>query len=214
MRLALSTLVMIGGSLAAQTWDVRLEIPFPKGQNLPQTLLTGTGDLVSGRLDTGRGAIVTLSRRLVRVGPVLRLEWHGDYTDLRADGPAHVGMSPQRTDLRQQGFGLGLQAQFWIPFTGLAGEVGLTERFQRYRYEVAGVTVHHDLARPWLRVGTRARLPFPVLHPYLAASYQQPLTKDHPVELGSVADLQALLMAQGKGQAFERLWTFGIGLTF
>ena len=65
-----------------------------------------------------------------------------------------------------------------------------------------------------VHVGARVRLPFPVIKPYLAASYQQPLSKDRPVALGSVSDLQALLTAQGSGQEFERMWTFGVGLQF
>ena len=32
---------LCGLSLAAQSWDLRWEVPFPKGQNLPQTLLAG-----------------------------------------------------------------------------------------------------------------------------------------------------------------------------
>ncbi len=200
--------------LSAQAWDIRAEVPFPKGQSLPQTLLDGTGDLASGKLDTGRGGILTLSHRLLRVGPVLKFEWNLEYAQFQADGRLQVGSDQLGTDLRQRGVGLGLNAQFWIPFTGVAGELGVTQRFQRYTYEAGGLDVKEDLSRPWLRVGARVRLPFPVVKPYLAASYQEPLSKDRPVKLGTVSDLQALLQAQGSGQEFERLWTFGIGLQF
>lgn len=213
MRLALATLLS-ALPLAAQTWDLRVEVPFPKGQSLPQTLLDGTGDLASGKLDTGRGGIATLSHRMLRVGPVLKFEWHVEYTRFQADGRLRVGDRSLDTDLRQQGAGVGINAQFWIPFTGLAGELGVTQRFQRYTYEADGIEVKEDLSRPWLRVGARFRLPLPVVNPYVAASYQEPLSKDRPVKLGSTSDLRNLLQAQGSGQEFERLWTFGVGLQF
>jgi len=214
MRRIPFALVLASLPLAAQAWDIRAEIPFPKGQSLPSTLLEGTGDLAFGKLDTGRGGILTLSHRMLRFGPVLKLEWHVEYTQLQADGRLQVGTDHLGTDLRQRGAGLGINAQFWIPFTGVAGELGVTQRFHRYTYEAGGVEVKEDLSRPWLRVGARVRLPFPVIKPYLAASYQQPLSKDRPVALGSVSDLQALLTAQGSGQEFERMWTFGVGLQF
>ena len=53
-----------------------------------------------------------------------------------------------------------------------------------------------------------------VVHPYLVASYQQPVTKDHPVQLSSAADLATYFTAQGSGQEFQRLWTFGVGVAF
>ena len=115
--------------------------------------------------------------------------------------------------LTQSGAGLGLNAQFWVPFTGLAGELGVIGRFQHYAYEGAGARQTEDLSRAWLRVGARWRLPLPG-HLYVAASYQEPLRKDRPVRLGSVADLESYLTAQGSGQEFERLWTFGAGLQF
>ncbi|MCE1229634.1 MAG: hypothetical protein LWX11_09150, partial [Firmicutes bacterium] len=72
--------------LAAQTWDVRLEVPFPKGQSLPQTFLQGTGDLVSGDLGTGNGLLLSYNHRLLRVGPILRLEWGLEASKLVSDG--------------------------------------------------------------------------------------------------------------------------------
>jgi hypothetical protein len=203
--------------LAAQ-WDLRLEIPRPKGQSLPQTLITGTGDLVAGGFDTGKGFIATANRRIFTFGPILRLEggleyarWTADGT-LTASGPS--GVKPTGTGLKQEGVGAELNLQVWIPFVGLAGELGVIERFQRYTATAPGVDESKDLARPWLRVGARWRLPIPIVHPYLAASYQQPITKDHPVQVGSASDLQAYFSAQGNGQEFERMWTFGVGVSF
>ena len=73
--------------LSAQAWDLRLEIPEPKGQSLPDTFITGAGDLISQkRLDTGKGFIATASHRIVRVGPVLKLEWGAEYSQLKAEG--------------------------------------------------------------------------------------------------------------------------------
>ena len=199
--------------LGAQTWDLRLEIPFPKGQSLPGTLLQGTGQLVSGDLDTGKGGILTVSRRLLRVGPVLRFDWTFEASRFKADGRMRVDADARSSALTQSGAGLGLNAQFWVPFTGLAGELGVIGRFQHYAYEGAGARQTEALSRAWLRVGARWRLPLPG-HLYVAASYQEPLRKDRPVRLGSVADLESYLTAQGSGQEFERLWTFGAGLQF
>lgn len=199
--------------LSAQ-WDIRLEAPFPKGQSLPQTLITGSGQLVSGDLDTGHGGIATLSRRLWTLGPVMRFEGSAEISSWRADGSVMQGTTSQPSSLRQSGLGVGLQAQFWVPFVGLAGEIGVIERFQNYQFSAAGQSSHRDLARTWLRVGGRWRIPFPVIHPYLAASYQQPITQSNPVKLSSTADLATYLGAQGSGQEFDRLWTFGVGIRF
>ena len=206
-------LACVAMPLAAQ-WDARVEIPFPKGQSLPRTLITGTAQLVSGNLDTGKGSIATLSRRLWAVGPVLRFEGGVEVSQWRADGTVVQGSTVQNSNLRQSGLGAGLQAQFWVPFTGLAGEIGLIERFQNYRYSTNGIATEKNLARTWLRVGARFRLPFPGVHPYVAASYQQPITKNNPVRLTSAADLATYLGAQGSGQEFDRMWTFGVGWSF
>jgi hypothetical protein len=199
--------------LAAQSWGLRVEVPFPKGQNLPQTLLTGTGQLASGSLDTGKGLLATLDRRLIVFGPILRLEATFEGAWLRSEGDVAIGTLRGRGTLTQAGVGAGLNVQFWIPFVDLGGEVGLQQRVQRYRYSAEGATAEHTLGRPWLRVGARWRLPLP-FRPYLAASYQQPVTQDHPVKLSSAADLGALVSAQGSGQEFDRMWTFGVGWSF
>ncbi len=210
---ALLAAALLPAPLAAQAWGMRLEVPFPKGQNLPQTLLTGTGQLASGSLDTGKGLIATFDRRLVVLGPVLRFEATFEGAWLRTEGDVRLGNTVGKGTLTQAGLGLGLNAQFWVPFADLGGEVGLIGRAQRYRYEAGGASVSHTLGRPWLRVGARWRLPLP-FRPYLAASYQQPLSKDRPVQLASASDLAALMGAQGSGQEFDRMWTFGAGWSF
>jgi hypothetical protein len=213
MRFALLPACLVTLPLCAQ-WDLRLELPRPTGQNLPQTLLSGTGSLVAGHFDTGQGFIATASRRFLQVGPLVRLEGGLEYSQFKAGGSLANGANSQGTNLKQQGLGLGLNAQFWVPFTGLAGEFGLIQRFQRYTLDTNGASNAKDLSRTWLRVGTRWRIPSVVIHPYLVASYQQPVTKDHPVKLSSASDLGAYLAAQGSGQEFQRLWTFGVGVTF
>jgi hypothetical protein len=202
--------------LSAQAWDLRVEVPFPKAQNLPDTLISGTGALIQKRLDTGKGFILTANHRIIRVGPVLKLEWGAEYSQWQADGQVQVGAGSQDSRVKQQGLGLGLNAQFWVPFTGLAGELGVIERLQSYKVDLDTVSHSKNLARPWLRVGMRYNLPLPLplVSPYLAGSYQQPITKDHPVKLSSASDLSSYLSAQGSGQEFERTWTFGLGLTF
>jgi len=217
-RLILPALLTL--PLAAQ-WDLRLELPRPSGQSLPQTLGSGSLALAQGDFDTGKGYIATVSRRLFAFGPIARLEWNAEYSRFTTEGVQAITVasvpSTQRTELTQQGLGLGLNLQLWIPFTGLGGEIGVLERFQRYTSRSTGVVQAEktsDLARPWLRVGARWRIPFVIVHPYVAASYQQPITKDRPVKLSSLSDLQAYYDAQGNGQEFERLWTFGVGISF
>ena len=213
MRLALLPVCLAALPLSAQ-WDLRLELPRPSGQSLPQTLLSGSGQLVSGDLDQGRGFIASANRRLFQVGPLLKLEGALEVSQFTADGSLSQGGSTQATKLKQQGLGVGLNAQVWVPFVGLAGEIGLIQRLQHYRYDTAGASSTKDLSRTWLRVGARWRIPSVVVHPYLAASYQQPVTKDRPVKLSSSSDLAAYFSAQGSGQEFERLWTFGVGVAF
>ena len=213
MRLAVLPLCLAALPAFAQ-WDLRLEVPRPSGQSLPQTLISGTGQLASGGLDTGRGFIASVNRRLFQVGPLFRLEAGLEYAQWKADGTLVQGSTVQGTALKQQGAGVGLNAQVWVPFTGLAGEIGVIQRFQRYTFEANGLSNTNDLSRTWLRVGARWRLPLPVVHPYLAASYQQPITKDKPVRLDTAADLASYFTAQGSGQEFERMWTFGVGIAF
>jgi len=202
--------------LSAQAWDVRMDIPFPKGQSLPQTLIGGTVDLAQKKLDTGKGYILVVNHRIIRVGPVLKLEWGAEFSHLQADGEVTQNAITTGSRLKQDGIGLGLNAQFWVPFTGLAGEMGVIERFHSYKLEVDGETQTKNLARPWLRVGLRYNLPIPlpVVTPYLAASFQEPITKDRPVKVDSASDLGSYLGTQGSGQEFQRMWTFGVGVTF
>ncbi len=213
MRLALLPICLAALPLCAQ-WDLRLERPQPAGQNLPQTLIRGTGNLVAGIFDTGQGYIATVSRQIFQVGPLLKLEGGLEYSQFRAGCSLVNGTASQGTNLKQQGVGLDLNAQLWVPFVGIAGELGLIQRFQRYTLETAGASNARDLSRTWLRVGTRWRIPSVVVHPYVVASYQQPVTKDNPVKLDSASDLATYFTAQGSGQEFQRLWTFGVGVTF
>jgi hypothetical protein len=213
MRLAVLPICLAALPLCAQ-WDLRLELPRPTGQSLPQTLISGTGKLAAGELNTGNGFIASVNRRILQVGPLLKLEGGLEYSQLSADGSLATGTTSQGTQLKQQGLGAGLNAQLWVPFVGLAGEIGLIQRFQRYTFDTAGASSAKDLSRTWLRVGARWRIPSVVVHPYLVASYQQPVTKDHPVKLSSVSDLATYFTAQGSGQEFQRLWTFGAGVAF
>jgi hypothetical protein len=205
-------LVLAALPLSAQAWDLRLEAPFAQGQSLPQTSLASVPS--SGSLDTGHGVIFTVSHRIVRVGPVLKFEWNAEYSQLQADGQIQQGPASSGSRLKQSGVGAGVNAQFWVPFTGFAGELGLLGRFQSYRYSGAGSSQDETIARPWLRAGLRWVLPFPGVSPYLAASYQEPLTRDKPVQQGSAPNLGSYLAAQGAGQEFQRLWTLGVGISF
>jgi len=201
--------------LSAQAWDLRLEVPFPKGQSLPQTIVGGTAGLaVEGRLDTGNGVIFTVNHRLFRVGPILRLDWGGEIAQLIADGSISEGSNQQGSTLKQTGLGLGLNAQLSVPLMGLCGDIGVIGRLQRYSYTTDGADENGNVGRLWLRVGIRYKLPLIVINPYLTASYQQPINKDNPVNVHSVTDLQDLFNKQGKGQEFDRMWTFGVGIMF
>ena len=213
MRLSVLPICLATLPLCAQ-WDLRLELPRPTGQSLPQTLITGTGKLVAGDLDTGKGFIASVNRQLFQVGPLLKLEAGLEYSQFSAEGSLANGAATQGTKLKQQGIGVGLNVQVWVPFVGIAGEIGLLQRLQRYTFDTTGASSAKDLSRTWLRVGARWRIPSVVVHPYLAASYQQPVTKDRPVKLDSAADLATYFAAQGSGQEFERMWTFGVGVTF
>jgi len=214
MRAHCLLMLLAAGPLSAQAWDFRADFSFPQGQNLPQTLLTGTSQLISGDLDKGHGAIFSVNHRIIRVGPVLKLDWGVEYSQLQTSGNIAQGTGQLGSSLHQKGLGIGVNAQFWVPFTGVAGEIGVIQRFQKYTFEGAGASHDSDISRTWLRVGMRWRLPMPLLAPYVAASYQQPITKDRPVHVNSVADLGAYMSAQGSGQEFDRMWTFGVGVEF
>jgi hypothetical protein len=215
MRYVFSLLVMLAGApLVAQAWDVRVEVPFAEGQNLPRATVLGMGQVVDGGLDTGKGVILTLNHRLVRVNPVLRLDWTVEYSQMQADGQVRVGAPVYGSRLKQDGIGAGLNAQFWIPFTGVAGELGVIQRFQKYEFRAADSTEDTHISRTWLRVGARWRIPMPLAAPYVAVSYQQPVSKDRPAQLGSAPNMGAYLAAQGAGQEFQRMWTVGVGVQF
>ena len=213
MRLAVLPVCLAALPLSAQ-WDVRLELPRPSGQSLPQTMLSGGRQLVSGEFNTGKGFIASANRRVFQIGPLFKLEAGMEYAQLTADSTFTLDGTTHDTRLKQQGVGVGLNAQLWVPFTGLAGEIGVIQRLQHYTFDTAGAASTRDLSRTWLRVGARWRVPAVVIHPYVVASYQQPITKDHPVKLSSSSDLAAYFSAQGSGQEFARLWTFGVGVAF
>ena len=217
MRYVHCLMVVLGGlPLAGQAWDVRVEVPFAERQSLPGTLVSGAGQLVDGERNQGKdkGLIISMNHRFVRVNPVLRLDWGLEFAQVKAGGQFQVGSTTYSSRLKQTGFGVGVNAQFWIPFSGAAAELGVIQRFQDYRFEAAGSTQNHALSRTWLRAGARWRLPMPVAAPYITASYQQPLSKHHPVQLDHVQDLASYCAIQGKGQEFERMWTFGVGVQF
>jgi len=220
-RITFSLLALLMASpLAAQNWDLRLEAPFPQGQSLPQTMILGSTQLISGDSNKGNGAILSLQHRLIRVGPVLRLDWGGEISYLKAIGDINAQLGSGSRDsfdstLKQYGLGVGINAQLWVPFVGLCGEIGVIQRFQRYSFTTSqDARSDGTIGRTWLRVGARFRLPSLGVHPYIAASYQQPINKDQPVRISSVEDLASYLQAQGKGQEFQRMWTFGVGVTF
>jgi len=210
-------LALAGLPMAGQAWDIRLEVPFPKGQSLPETMLSGTKQTISGDLDTGNGGILSVSHRLLRVGPILRLEWGGELTSWQTNGYINVENYSTLLDarLRQTGLGISVNAQLWVPFLGLSGEIGAIQRLQQYKYSTDGskssealsaAEYRATLSKTWLRVGGRWRVPFfRVAHPYIAASYQQPITKEHPVHIDSVANLADYFKAQGTGQEFDRM---------
>ncbi|MDR1842063.1 MAG: hypothetical protein LBQ86_09125 [Holophagales bacterium] len=206
--------------LAAQDWDLRLEIPVPEGQSLQGTMASGTIGLISDKLDTGNGAIFSMQHRLIRVGPILRLDWGGELSYLTAGGNLEIANQnvSSSTKLKQYGIGIGVNAQLWIPFIGISGEIGAIQRFQRYNFssqqDASAPNNDKTIGRTWLRVGIRYRIPSVGVYPYLAASYQQPINKDQPVKIGSLEDLAGYFQTQGKGREFQRMWTFGVGLTF
>ena len=206
--------VLAGLPLAGQAWDVRVEAPWASGQGFPRTVVQGQGRLEDRGLDRGRGVILSVNHRLVRVNPVLRLDWGIEYSDLAADGRFRLENDSRTTRLSQRGLGAGLDAQFWLPFTGVAGEVGVIQRFHTYRLAAAGTTQRHDLSRTWVRLGARWRIPLENAAPYLAVSYQRPLSCSHPVERRAAPDPAAAFRAQGSGQEFNRMWTLGLGLQF
>jgi hypothetical protein len=199
--------------LAAQAWDLRVEAPYLHGQALPGASTT-QGRLADRGLDHGQGFLLSVNHRIIRVNPVVRLDWTAEYAQWTADGQVLLGSATASSRLRQSGFGLGVNAQFWVPFTGVAGELGLIQRIQDYRYTAAGLSEDHTLNRTWLRAGLRWRFPMPELAPYVAVSYQRPLSPGHPSDSGPGTTLASHLATQGSGQEFDRLWTVGVGVQF
>ncbi len=217
ITLLLTLLGLASSPLMSQSWDFRLEYPMPKGQNLPQTMITGVSDIVkTEKFDTGKGLIFTAGHRIIRLGPILRFDGLVEFAQFKTDGKFKVNDLLKESTLKQHGFGAGLNARFDVPFIGLSGEIALIHRFQTYKFNSGHDVpeIDDNINRTWMRVGVRYTLPIPIINPYLAASYQQPFSKDKPVNLTSAEDLQALLTAQGTGQEFDRMWTFGVGVQF
>ncbi len=96
MRLSLLPLLLSALPLCAQ-WDLRVELPRPSGQSLPQTMLVGSGQLVAGDMGTGSGYIATLSHQLFQLGPLLRVEGGIEYSQLNATGDLSKGSKDRRT---------------------------------------------------------------------------------------------------------------------
>lgn len=213
MKLRAAALGLAAPVLAAQAWELRLEAPCLRGQDLPPAVVEG-GGVLAAELRSGRGLIIGLHRRLLVAGPVLRFQAGLEVTRWQAQGDLRLDGRRSGTDLRQQGFGLGVDAQFWVPFTGIAGELGLVQRFQDYRFATAVGTSSQHLARTWLRAGVRWRVPAPALRPFLAASVQAPLGPGRPVRAAEGTVPAAALAIQGSGQEFDRLWSFGVGVGF
>lgn len=208
--------------LSAQ-WDIRLEIPSPKSNNLPNTLLTGTTALQGGEFDTGKGYIVTGSKAIFDAG-LFSLDGSLEYSDFKNEGTMAqlptTGLPVSQTQInltssvKQQGLGVGLNAIIWAPFIGVGGEFGLIQRFQSYEVILDKVSNSKTIGRTWMRVGGRYRIPFVPVDAYITASWQQPLNASKPVVVNSTQSLLDLLNTQGTGQEFNRLWTFGIGIRY
>ncbi len=165
-------------------------------------------------MDQGRGVVLTMSHRIVRVNPVLRFDWTVEYTQLEASGRGQIGFLPYDNRVKQSGLGAGLDAQFWIPFTGVGGELGLIHRFQEYRFQAAGSEQSQHISRTWLRAGLRWKIPMDLATPYVTASYQWPLSRSRPTGMAWTPAPAAYLAAQGSGEEFDRMWTVGIGVQF
>ena len=179
MRLAILPICLAGLPLCAQ-WDLRLELPRPTGQSLPQTFISGTGQFVAGELNTGRGFIASVARPLFQVGPLLKVEWGVEYSQLTSDGHLDKGITTQDTNLKQQGLGAVLNAQVWVPFVGIAGEIGLIQRFQRYTFDTAGASSAKDLSRTWLRVAPAGASPRCWCTPTWPPATSNPLPRTGP----------------------------------
>ena len=219
--------IFLGGLFATlplyAQWDLRLEIPSVNSRNLPDALLSGSTGLQKGEFDTGKGFIVTGSKTIFDAG-LLSLDGSLEYSEFKSTGsmiqysttalPVTLAQTQLASQIKQQGIGVGLNAQVWAPFIGVAGEFGLIQRFQSYEVLLDSATQSKTIGRTWMRVGARYRIPFIPFDAYVAASWQQPLNASKPVTINSAQSLVDLLNTQGTGQEFNRLWTFGIGVRY
>ncbi|MCL1894387.1 MAG: hypothetical protein FWG02_09165 [Holophagaceae bacterium] len=213
MRLLFFLLLVL--PLSAQAWDIRFEAPLFSGKNLPTTLVSGTGQLTTGKLDSTKGGILSVNHRMIRLSPLFRLEWGAEINQWDSSGFVRQDSITLNSSFKQVGGGVGLNAQLWIPFTGLCAEIAVIQRLQQYKYSTDNFDSHKSTeSTTWLRFGLRWRLPFvPILHPYVAASYQQPVSDHQPVRVNSIDNL-ADYFIDGSGKDTQKLWTFGVGITF
>ena len=198
--------------LSAQ-WDIRLEIPSANSSNLPDALITGSTALQKGEFNMGKGYIVTGSKAIFDAG-ILSLDGSLEYSEFKSMGTMTQAQNLLASQIKQQGIGVGLNAQVWAPFIGVAGEFGLIQRFQSYEVILDSASKSKTIGRTWMRVGARYRIPFVPFDAYIAASWQQPLNTSKPVAITSAQSLVDLLNTQGTGQEFNRLWTFGVGIRY
>lgn len=198
--------------LSAQ-WDIRLEIPSVNSSNLPDALITGSTALQKGEFNMGKGYIVTGSKAIFDAG-ILSLDGSLEYSEFKSMGTMTQAQNLLASQIKQQGIGVGLNAQVWAPFIGVAGEFGLIQRFQSYEVILDSASKSKTIGRTWMRVGARYRIPFVPFDAYIAASWQQPLNASKPVAITSAQSLVDLLNTQGTGQEFNRLWTFGVGIRY
>lgn len=198
--------------LSAQ-WDIRLEIPSVNSSNLPDALITGSTALQRGEFEMGKGYIVTGSKAIFDAG-ILSLDGSLEYSEFKSMGTMTQAQNLLASQIKQQGIGVGLNAQVWAPFIGVAGEFGLIQRFQSYEVILDSASKSKTIGRTWMRVGARYRIPFVPFDAYIAASWQQPLNASKPVAITSAQSLVDLLNTQGTGQEFNRLWTFGVGIRY
>ena len=213
MRLIILPMCFVVVPLFGQ-WSLLLERAGASGQDLPKATLADSGQAVSGTPKWGGGFIVTASRRAFQFGPYWALEGCLEYSQVRAEGTLLRGASPQGTTIKGQGAGLGLNALGRVPFLGVSGEIGLTQRFSHNTFETPGASTSKDLSRTWIRFGIRWEIPMVGVHPFLAASYQQQANESLSEKRTSAASLTSYVGDLGHSQDFGDIWTFGVGVNF
>ncbi|MBI4913656.1 MAG: hypothetical protein HY823_13045 [Acidobacteria bacterium] len=198
--------------LGAQPWEVQAEGVRAEAPRLEGASLRGFEGSAGGSFQTGDGFVVSLNRRLWIPGPTFRLVGHLEWARWSTRGQISGGGAQVPTCLRQEGPGLGLGAQFWLPFTGLAAEAAVLQRFHRERASAGAASWDPFRSRPWVRGGLRWRTPGPRGLPLtLLFSYQAGRAPSRPPPGPAPADLPAYFAAQGP-PGFTRLWSFGLAV--